>query len=239
MTPQYIARKIADLNDPGTWTRILVGVFELQDGQETQVGEYIRNYGLMSTFFHFQMNGKDYALYSPHYTCTRIMELPSCQDIGGEEPASNGFCPVEYYVPSYIEREYEFLDGKLMRYTIIDPQSKDFEPSTQSFYPIDPVSGERIEVKKPNVLVTPLTYTSFGFVSGCIWGDDWSWKVELLDLSQADKGIISREARFGYLPLPDKLSLKNSLDLVDFEPDEENWSIKIATQRSFDFKTGK
>jgi hypothetical protein len=167
------------------------------------------------------------------------MELPSCQDIGGEEPASNGFCPVEYYVPSYIEHQYEYLDGKLSRYSIIDPQPKDFEPSTHSFYPIDPISGERIEVKKPNVLVTPLTYTSFGFVSGCIWGDDWSWKVELLDLSLADKGIISREARFGYLPLPDKLSLKDSLDLIDFEPDEENWNIRIATQRSFEFKSGK
>ncbi|VAW32662.1 hypothetical protein MNBD_CHLOROFLEXI01-1939 [hydrothermal vent metagenome] len=239
MTLQYIARKIADLNESNTWTRIQVGVFEVRDGVESQVGEYIRNYGLMRTFFHFQKNGKDYALYSPDYTCTRLMELPSCRDLGGEEPAGNGFCPVEYYVPCYIEREYEGVDGKRHRYLAIDPQSKDFEPSTDFRYPLDLVTGEREKIETPNILITPLTYMLFGFVSGCFWGDDSSWKVQVLDLSQAAKGIISREERFGYLPLPDKLSLKDSIDLINFELGEENWDITIATQRSFEFKTGK
>ncbi len=239
MTLQYIARKIANLNEPSTWTRIQVGVFVVRDGVESQVGEYIRNYELMQTFFHFQKNGKDYALYSPHYTCTRLMELPSCRDLGGEEPAGNGFCPVEYYVPRYIEREYEGVDGKRHRYSVIDPQPKNFEPSTNFLYRLDPTTGERAKVETPNSLVTPLTCMPFGFVSGCVWGDDLSWKVQFLDLSQAAKGIISREERFGYLPLPDRLSLKDSIDLINFELGDENWDITIATQRSFEFKTGK
>lgn len=239
MTSQYVARKIADLNEPNTWTRIQVGVFEICDGVETQVGEYFRNYGLLHTFFHFQKDGKDYALYSPDYTCTRIMELPSCRDLGGEEPAGNGFCPVEYYVPCYIQKEYEGLDSKQHRYLVIDPQPKDFEPSTISFYPLDSATGKRTEIKKQISLVTPSTYVPFGFVSGCIWGDDWSWKVQFLDLSQVDEGIISREERFGYLPLPEKLSLKDSVDLINYEIGNNNWDITIATQRSFEFKTGK
>jgi hypothetical protein len=41
----------------------------------------------------------------------------------------------------------------------------------------------------------------FGFVWGCAWGDDSSWKVQYLDLSRVHEGIIAREERFGYLEL--------------------------------------
>ena len=41
----------------------------------------------------------------------------------------------------------------------------------------------------------------FGFVWGCIWGDDSSWKVQYLDLSGIQDGILRREERFGYVPL--------------------------------------
>jgi hypothetical protein len=41
----------------------------------------------------------------------------------------------------------------------------------------------------------------FGFVWGCIWGDDTSWKVEHLDLSRIQQGVITRDDRFGYVEL--------------------------------------
>ena len=41
----------------------------------------------------------------------------------------------------------------------------------------------------------------FGFVWGCIWGDDSSWKIQYLDLSKIADGIIEREERFGYVEL--------------------------------------
>jgi hypothetical protein len=41
----------------------------------------------------------------------------------------------------------------------------------------------------------------FGFVWGCHWGDDNNWKVQYLDLSQVQRGIVRREERFGYLEL--------------------------------------
>jgi hypothetical protein len=41
----------------------------------------------------------------------------------------------------------------------------------------------------------------FGFVWGCVWGDDSSWKVQYLDLSGVQQGKIARDERFGYLPL--------------------------------------
>ena len=240
MTLQYIARKIADLNEPKTWTRIKVGVFEIRDGVESQVGEYIRNYELLNTFFHFQNNGKDYALYSPDYTCTRIMELPSCRDIGGEEPSHFGFCPAEYYVPCYIQRVHENSNGERFQYEIIDPQPKDFKPIPIFHHSYDPITKVHSKVESPNpdILVTPLIYMPFGFVSGCIWGDDSSWKVQLLDLSQVKNGKISREERFGYLPLADGLSLKNSIFLAKVDSGEQDWEVTIATQRTFEVNTG-
>jgi hypothetical protein len=41
----------------------------------------------------------------------------------------------------------------------------------------------------------------FGFVWGCVWGDDSSWKVQYLDLSDVRNGAIRRDERFGYVQL--------------------------------------
>jgi hypothetical protein len=43
-------------------------------------------------------DGRWFALYAPDYTATKVMELP-CKHLGGEAPASHGFCPADYYVP--------------------------------------------------------------------------------------------------------------------------------------------
>lgn len=42
---------------------------------------------------------------------------------------------------------------------------------------------------------------SFGFVWGCLWGDDSTWKVQWLDLSRVTEGVLTREERFGYMEL--------------------------------------
>ena len=111
-----------------------------------KIGEYFRNYdSLFNTFYPFVLDGKNYALYSKCYTATRVMSLPDCKDLGGEESHSFGFCPVDYYVPQGC---------------------------------------------------------NFGFVAGCVWGDDSSWKLQYLDLSNVEFGIIKRDDRFGYLELP-------------------------------------
>jgi len=189
---RYIAKVVEQIdNGPGHSKSLKVGVFQVQGNTETQVGMYSRNYHtLFRTFHHLKKNGKDYALYSPHYTVTRVMELPSCTDIGGEEPTATGFCPVDFYVPWH-------------------PDQEEDEFST----------------------------TEFGFVAGCLWGDDSSWKIEYLDLSEVEKGIIRRDSRFGYLVLPDKCTLEQAISLYSFYPDEPY--IAIAVQRYFNIHTGK
>ena len=126
--PIYSAKVIETLShSPKTWETIRVGIFRLDGDEEFQIGEYHRNYPrLFNTFFPCTYDDKDYALYSPDYTVTRIMELPSCQDIGGEEPHSAGFCPVDYYVPRFIDREFTTPEGEKSRYRV--NKHDDFTP---------------------------------------------------------------------------------------------------------------
>jgi hypothetical protein len=48
----------------------------------------------------------------------------------------------------------------------------------------------------------------FGFVWGCHWGDDRSWKVQYLDLSAIRDGVIRRDERFGYVELATNAKLE-------------------------------
>lgn len=102
MASSYGARVVETIERGGTLsvcTRI--AIFRREGEREEQIGEYLRNHPWREgTFFAFRRNGKDYALYSPFYTATRILALPACQDLGGEEHDAGGFCPVEYFVPA-------------------------------------------------------------------------------------------------------------------------------------------
>ncbi len=64
---KYIAKEIGELERrPNEWKGIKVGVFRIENGIETQIGEYERNYSMLfDSFCYFQKDGKDFALYSP------------------------------------------------------------------------------------------------------------------------------------------------------------------------------
>lgn len=249
---KYIAKEIGELERrPDSWRGIKVGIFQVENEKEEQVGEYERNYStLFKTFHYFQKDGKDFALYSPDYTVTRIMELPSCKDIGGEEPHSLGFCPVDYFIPTYIEQEIISETSGSMgtnkkevrKARINNPQ----ENALSEFVNKTPFTNfntreecETITTYRP---LTALLYSPFGFVAGCVWGDDSTYKIQYLDLSEAEKGIVKREERFGYIALPENLSLKDAIDIYDYGWDEEDESanyIRINTMQTFDLKNGK
>lgn len=150
------------------------------DPDKKRLGKYERNYSTMyNTFLPFSKAEKDFALYSPNYDSTRIMKLPECEDIGGEDINASGFCPVDYYIPKY--------------------------------------EGDEEINKNPQ----------WGLVAGCTWGDDAHWKVQFLDLSQVDNGLIKRDDRFGYINLPSGVDLKDAVHLI-FEDDGEAL-LEIAT----------
>jgi len=225
---KFSAEVIGKIALPGSSASLRIGVFQTTpDGQKSKIGEYDRNYhSFMDTFQHFQINGKDLALYSSNYSCTRIMTLPDCKDIGGEPIAGEGFCPTGYYIPSYLVYEMTFDNGRKTTYRLYDPNTETCKRECSC-------GASNSEV------ISGLLFTPFGFVSGCHWGDDTSDKLEVFDLSKADQGVIKRDDRFGYIELPRKMKLKDAIDMCDYGDDDEPGHIRIATESYYDLETGK
>lgn len=167
------AVKVTKRNAPGTWDSSAVEVFRRSDSAAglQKIGEYVRNYAMLHTFEPFRQGGRDYALISPNYTRTAVLDLASGAVIA-EEPegvpgSGAGFCPVGFYVPDW----WDVHDGSII-------------PGSESW------NADREWPRG-----------DFGFVWGCYWGDDTSWKVQHLDLRGIRDGIIKRDDRFGYIAL--------------------------------------
>jgi len=220
-----------------------VGVFRSIGDQDELVGEYIRHYSsFYNTFFHFKSNGLDLALYSPEYSATRILALPECVDLGGEEPKGSGFCPVEFFVPSYVEivTLSNYTDPRRSRRN--NPNDEELLTQYSTWEYPDRTTGSTIKAESHSCPVTPRLYYPFGFVAGCIWGDESTWKVQYLDLSRAAEGIVLRDDRFGYIELPSGMSLAQAVEMDDFgdDPNEDySYQVAIAVRRTFDIRDGR
>lgn len=229
----YSARVIDTIdNGKGYWQYLLVGVFE----GDKKIGEYKRNYSCFYNTFHpFQaIDGSWLALYSRDYTSTRVMALPSCEDLGGEDRNAVGFCPVDYMVPELCGQELsqddpgpivanwqpEIWADKVVTesgYTMYKwPDQVEDHPKREAYLKAKEESHKlREEWRKRNPFV--LKYAQWGFVAGCVWGDDCSWKIQFLDLSRAHEGVIIRDERFGYIELPDGVKLEDAIDVERIE----------------------
>ncbi len=180
---RYTTRVQKINNGPGRWDYLTVEI--LLDGEP--VGSYQRNYAsLFNTFVpfvHRDASGNHHilALYSRHYTASRLMRLPECVDLGGEEP-SGGFCPTDFLVP------------------------------------YDPAKG---------------LFGQFGFMSGCVWGDDSSWKIRYIDLAEAAQGVLKPDGRLGFLELPRNLGLRQCVNLELYDGDDEYGEIEFTISRTY------
>ena len=153
MEKYYIKTKQVE-NKPGQWNSLVCEIFNSKD---EKLGEYIRYYHSFATdtFHPFQVNGKDYALYSSDYETISLMSLPDCKPIELKPECVKQlahFCPVEIYVP-------RFRTSEKYRYQARFDEEYD-------------------------------GYSTLAFVSGCVWGDDSSWKLNLLDLSNVEEGEL-------------------------------------------------
>lgn len=173
-------------SSPSKWPTCVVRILH----GDAEIGSYHRNYAAFAehTFEPFELKGSWYALYSRDYTATRVMKLPECQDLGGEEPVAHGFCPVELFVPRY--RKIVMTDRAGGRET----EHWWFESAgEEATYDSSRATSD--------IVFGPWQSLEVGFVAGCHWGDDSTWKLEVFDLSRAAEGVIPRLARFGHLQL--------------------------------------
>lgn len=193
--------RVTEVSAPGTWTHVRVEVLR---GRRV-VAKYDRNYSMLHTFEPFRQGDREYALVSPDYSATSVMDLGTGQIVATEEPASSGFCPVGFYVPDW----WDLYDG-----------TKEFAGSL---------------TWRPSDHQWPTG--DFGFVWGCHWGDDSSWKVQYLDLSRINEGIINRDDRFGYLRLATDPKL-NVRDFIKCSSWEGQRRVEFYVETHHDIDTG-
>lgn len=208
------------VNKPGTWNSTKVSIFRGED----LIGEYVRNYSSMATdtFYPFQVGTEWYAMYSASYTATRVMKLHEdrIEDWCGEAPTAHGFCPTEFYVPKYNTSRLSYEhNGEKSEY---DSYTVDCDMEAQDFLN---------EQKVPDFV--SVQYCKFGFLSGCVWGDDTSWKLRYIDLSQIPDKVLTITEKFGYWELPDA-PLKKNIRMDGWEPDH-HW-ITLVKQEYFNLE---
>jgi len=205
-------------NSPGTWNSTKVSIFR----DDILIGEYLRNYSnyAQETFFPFSIGEDWYALYSADYTATRIMKLYNdrIEDWCGEESSSIGFCPVEIYVPKY--NKYSII-GEGEYYTV------DTEYKTCAEFIAEQEDKNFVEVK----------YCSFGFLCGCVWGDDSDWKLLYINLSKVANKELEISDKFGYWELPSNMILKECINMRGWEPGHP-W-IELTRIEHINLKTGE
>lgn len=214
------------------WPQLKVIVYR----HDKPIYEYNRNYSMLKTFEPFRQLGfdgvwREYALISPRYSTFQVLDLETLKVIaerpypqrswyrkgsydeyearktahpewfeaggyyGGKGPDdkinAEGFCPMQFHVP-------DILDG----WTGEDA----FTPETWAKYEGEEWFRDELKLKIGN----------YGFVGGCIWGDDTSMKVRHIDLSKITEGIVTEEERYGYLEAPDHMSLKDMIQIEDY-----------------------
>ena len=214
-TPPYSILAEKKATKPGCWNVNLVTVL----GPDGPVGSYEYGYSGKPPFFPFELKGQWYALYSTDYTASRIMKLPTCEDVWVEKGDQWGFCPVEFYVPA---RQHLNFGG--------DRTGKlhgTFDTDPEGF--VEPHHDQ-----KNDWTFDPVQYCDFGFVCGCVWGDDSSWKVRFFDLAELDKGKVTYDDRFGYFQLHGKLSLAESVNV--WGSFDERGKIRIQLTGGQDFR---
>lgn len=217
---------VENLNKDG-WNKVLVKVFDSGD----LIFEYTRNYSMLKTFEPFRvwdevgLEWRNFALVSPNYTATSLLDLDKRKLLGNDPPPpmplsiattynekylkegnepykegdpwhSVGFCPMEFYVPDFLD----FYDEQDMQEFHTDYTKKEM----------------KIFLSRRN----------FGFVGGCIWGDDSSMKVRSVDLTKVLDGQVKTEEKFGYTAI--SKSLQDSISVENYLTDEHS-GLRIDT----------
>jgi len=190
---RFHVKVMSDPKSPDTWRPCTVPIF---DG-DAEIGSYERTNAFFAaeTFEPFELSGAWYALYTRDHACTRVMSLPDCRDIGGEEPHPQGFRPYGYFVPRYRTFETSVGDGKVIRSWSFESEPEKYE------------TGDNIDPWGRPLRVGPWQSLDIGFVAGSIRDENTDLRLETFDLSRAHEGVIIRTARFG-----NRLQLGGRLD---------------------------
>lgn len=146
----------------------------------------------------------------------------------------NTFCPFVKNGKHYALYSSDYTKTEVME---LPSCKKIAEDDSGGFCPLDFfVPNTYDHLGDPNEEIPEGT---FGFVAGCYWGDDSSWKIRYLDLSEIEKGKVKNEERFGRISMPNgNIKLKDIIDFENFSLDGSH-DIYIAQPIAFKLLTGK
>lgn len=226
---KYAVKTSRKPNRPGTWDSTIVEVLRRNAATDNldPVCSYERNYGMLRTFEPFRQGIRELALISRSYTKTAVLDLATGGVIAEEKE--------EYYdegqsapgagfcpVGFYVPDWWDVNDASII------PGSEYWDADKEW----------------PN--------GDFGFVWGCYWGDDSSWKVHYLDLSRVQEGIVRRDDRFGYVELategyewpcgnlsPSKPGVRSKPPtFINVQRDDGLMEVTFAVEMRFNLSTG-
>jgi hypothetical protein len=162
------------------------------------------------------------------------------------------------------DREFALISRNYTRTAVLDLQSGDViaeEPDTSGgFCPVGFFVPDWWDVNNGSVIPGSEYWSTdhewpvgdCGFVWGCYWGDDSFWKVQYLDLSGIQQGVLRRDERFGYVELSTHGYKNPCLDL-DVRPPRNSRPphfvsvgrqggvarVQFAVEMQFDLASGK
>lgn len=119
------------------------------------------------------------------------------------------------------------------------------EPSADGFCPVGFYVPDWWDVHDGSVLPGTTHWSDdmewprgdFGFVWGCVWGDDSSCKVQYLDLSRVQDGELVRDERFGYVELATHPNL-TARDFIRCSSFEGDVRVEFSVLETFDLVSG-
>lgn len=175
----------------GTWRdenrRTHVTIYDNLVKEGTPVFKYTRNYDVFfKTFEPFRvwdektLTWRNFALISPQYVNFELVDLDEQKVVA--------------------KNAYPVINGKEMPAAGFCPVEF-YVPDMTDFYEPEDVEESDMEAFLKN--------RTFGFMLGCIWGDDSLMKVRAVDLTEVLNENISSDERFGYLELPNSASLRD------------------------------
>jgi len=150
------------------------------------------------------------------------------------------FCPFQRKDEWYALYSPHYEETRVMR--IFENKIKDIGSEKSSFCPIEyyvPSYKDLCEDDSDTEWNKSLKEVvgTFGFVSGCFWGDDSTWKIRYVDLSDLKNPKV--EEKFGYIHQPNNLSLKECVSFDLFNPKhpeygDDSTSLSINHSDQFD-----
>lgn len=177
---RYVVRVAPIDNGPCAWKSSRMEVFErTADGvAAAPCATWERDHGPYETFEPFRQGDRTLALISRDYTRSAVIDLATGAVIAEEDESFYDEAktqPGAGFCPVgfYVPDWWDVHDDSII------PGSEYWDEANE--WP----RGE------------------FGFVWGCHWGDDSSWKLQMLDLRDVTRGVLRREERFGYVAVRD------------------------------------